>query len=317
MQKNRVPSLNLNHFNSADALVSRRFCEQVAGALSEFGFFTLNNTTLPPSLVDACYRESSNFFSQPDSWKQQHTPLGAHGQVGYVRFGTERAKDAEAHDLKEFWHVDRASVSACLSENPDNQGYWPVDFPAFAHSLSEMYVTLEKVAQAVLVAAARGCGVDDSTFVSTTMDAPSLLRVAYYPACDPKDHPKSLRAAPHEDINLITLLCASTAYGLEIQPPQGSWLALPIDHPSSIIVSSGDMFQNLTNGLFRSTTHRVVNHNDCREARLSMPFFVHPRPATDLTPMDWCVIKTSGKQDYSSITAGEYLSQRLKEIHLK
>ena len=38
----------------------------------------------------------------------------------------------------------------------------------------------------------------------------------------------------------------------------GTWIKVEGDE-RYIIVDSGDMIQNLTNGLFKSTTHRVVN----------------------------------------------------------
>jgi len=127
-------------------------------------------------------------------------------------------------------------------------------------------------------------------------------------------HPASLRSAPHEDINLITLLCEATADGLELLHRDGTWRAIQA-LPGQIIVDSGDMLQQLTNGLLKSTSHRVTNPTNNRSRRFSMPFFVHPRAEVDLSPLPQCVAKT-GEQSFSSITAGVYLQQRLKEIGL-
>jgi isopenicillin N synthase-like dioxygenase len=76
------------------------------------------------------------------------------------------------------------------------------------------------------------------------------------------------------------------------------------------------MLQNLTNGLLRSTTHRVTNPDNPQECRFSIPFFVHPRPEVDLTPLPTCVARTGGIPRFPSLTAGEYLAQRLREIGL-
>ena len=84
----------------------------------------------------------------------------------------------------------------------------------------------------------------------------------------------------------------------------------------AIIVDSGDMLQNLTNGLFKSTTHRVVNPKDANTRRDSMPMFVHPRNDIDLTPHPDFVAMTGGKANYAAIKAGDYLHQRWKEIGL-
>ena len=95
----------------------------------------------------------------------------------------------------------------------------------------------------------------------------------------------------------------------------GSWIEVEGNH-DHIIVDSGDMLENLTNGLFKSTTHRVVNPPDTFTDRYSMPMFVHPRNEIDLTPRPEFVEMTGGEVLYDSITAGEYLHQRLVEIGL-
>ncbi|WP_421656605.1 2OG-Fe(II) oxygenase family protein [Leptothermofonsia sp. ETS-13] len=127
-------------------------------------------------------------------------------------------------------------------------------------------------------------------------------------------HAASLRSAPHEDINLITLLCEATADGLELLRQDGTWLPIR-SLPGQIIVDSSDMLQQLTNERLKSTTHRVVNPANRRERRFPMPFFVHPRAEVDLTPLPGCIAKTGG-QKFPNITAGAYLQQRLREIGL-
>jgi isopenicillin N synthase-like dioxygenase len=76
------------------------------------------------------------------------------------------------------------------------------------------------------------------------------------------------------------------------------------------------MLQNITNGLYKSTTHRVVNPGDATSERYSIPCFVHARAECDLTPLASCVARTGGTPKFPSVTAGEYLEQRLREIGL-
>jgi isopenicillin N synthase-like dioxygenase len=138
--------------------------------------------------------------------------------------------------------------------------------------------------------------------------------IHYPPLADDRD-PRSVRAAPHEDINLITLLVEATDSGLEILSRQGKWV--PVVTPKNcIIVDAGDMLQNITNGCFKSTTHRVVNPNQSNGRRYSMPFFVHARGEVALDPLASCVAKKDGTVHYPAITAGEYLHKRLVEIGL-
>ncbi|MCS7292530.1 MAG: 2OG-Fe(II) oxygenase family protein [Gloeomargarita sp. SKYBB_i_bin120] len=137
--------------------------------------------------------------------------------------------------------------------------------------------------------------------------------MAHYPPLPAGLPPGILRAAPHTDINLITLLCGATSEGLELQQRDGTWWPVPV-LPEALVVDSGDMLQWLTNGLLRSTTHRVMNPTGQNVSRYSLPFFVHPRPEVELTPLPACVARTGGDARFGRITAGEYLHQRLQEI---
>ena len=77
------------------------------------------------------------------------------------------------------------------------------------------------------------------------------------------------------------------------------------------------MLQNPTNGFYKATTHRVVNPDNSKDPRFSMPFFVHARSEVDLNPLQSCIEKTGGEKKYPDITAGEYLHKRLVEIGSK
>ncbi len=106
----------------------------------------------------------------------------------------------------------------------------------------------------------------------------SMLRILHYPAQDGVVVEEGAeRAAAHEDINLITLLVAGSAPGLQAQDTRGNWHDVPCD-PGMIAVNTGDMLELATGGVFPSTTHRVVNPETGGGARFSMPMFVHPRP---------------------------------------
>jgi isopenicillin N synthase-like dioxygenase len=144
----------------------------------------------------------------------------------------------------------------------------------------------------------------------------SILRAIHY---GPILHEpgNAVRAAEHEDINLITLLMGASAEGLEILSKAGTWVPVTA-LPDQIVVNVGDMLQRLTNHRLKSTTHRVVNPPRERwsEPRFSIPFFLHPQPAMPLDALPSCV-PAGGKPIDPPITAGAYLDERLREIGLK
>jgi isopenicillin N synthase-like dioxygenase len=133
--------------------------------------------------------------------------------------------------------------------------------------------------------------------------AQTLLRVLHYPPLGGDEEEGAVRAAAHEDINLITLLVAATAPGLQLRDARGDWHDVPAD-PGTIVVNAGDMLQMATDGHYRSTSHRVVNPpaREASRSRLSMPLFLHPRKEVRLSDRH---------------TAGSYLEERLREIGLK
>jgi len=97
----------------------------------------------------------------------------------------------------------------------------------------------------------------------------------------------------------------------------GKWI--PVDTlPGTIVVNIGDMMQRLTNHVLPSTTHRVVNVPAAYtgESRYSIPYFFHPDPDFDISTLSGCVSDDNPNRYPQSITADEYLTERLIEIGL-
>ena len=118
-----------------------------------------------------------------------------------------------------------------------------------------------------------------------------------------------MRAAEHEDINLMTLLPPSPQSGLELLTREGEWRPIRAIE-GQIIVDTGDMMSRITNGALPATTHRVVNPEGEPEARYSMPFFVHPHVDAVLEVLPPC----RGDADPPPVRAQDFLMERLRAI---
>jgi isopenicillin N synthase-like dioxygenase len=307
MVQQTIPVLDLAAFR--DKQRRGDFVKGVAAALETIGFFALINSEIDQTLIHQAYLEAERFFLLPEADKRRYEYPQLHGQRGFIRFGQEHAKNHSAPDLKEFWHLGRA-------DHQDPR--FPYDLnptPQFLPIFGTLFAQMERCGLELLEAIALSLGEDQQLLHQMATDGESILRVIHYPPLPPNAQPESLRAAPHEDINLITLLCEATDDGLELLQPDGTWLAVR-SIPGQIIVDSGDMLQWLTNGLYRSTTHRVINPSQTRQRRFSLPFFLHPRLEVDLTPLHSCVERL-GQANFGPITAGAYLAQRLAEIGLQ
>jgi isopenicillin N synthase-like dioxygenase len=310
-----IPVVDLHDYVHGTAEQKDQFIKGVGNALREVGFFALTNHTVSPELIRDTYAQTAELFELPEATKKSYEVPGLKGQRGYTSFGKEHAKDSKAPDLKEFWHVGQD----LSTEHPRSAGYppnvWPTELKDFQRVMVDVYRRLESAAFSILEACAFYIGEEKSLIRDTAIDGNSILRLIHYPPVPADRDPSSIRAGAHEDINLITLLIDATASGLEILDRRNQWV--PVVTPKGcIIVDAGDMLQNLTNGFFKSTTHRVVNPNSSRERRYSAPFFVHARGEVSLNPLASCVKATVGKKVYPNITADAYLLQRLKEIGL-
>jgi isopenicillin N synthase-like dioxygenase len=250
----------------------------------------------------------------PAETKEQYGKVFG-GQRGYTSFGKEHAKDAKVGDLKEFWHVGRelGPEQPATSDYPAN--VWPKEIESFQETNLELYRQLEDTARILMRALGDYFGLEDREYFRKSIEGGnSILRAIHYPPLLPHHDPRAVRAAAHEDINMITILCEATSSGLEIQTHDGQWMAIDALE-GQLVVDAGDMLSRLTNNVIPSTTHRVVNPEGENTARYSLPFFVHPYSEFDITCLPQCDTPDNPAK-YPPITAGEFLKQRLREIGL-
>jgi isopenicillin N synthase-like dioxygenase len=311
-----IPSVDLNDFLSGDAQRKLNFVNQLGKAYEDIGFVAVRGHFLSDELSNKLYSQVKQFFALSDEAKSKYEIPGLAGQRGYTSFGKEHAKGRTAGDLKEFWqfgqYVD--ANDTLRAEYPDNVNV--TELPDFNRLGKEAYQTLEKTGKYMLRAISLYLGLDEFYFDDKIEKGNSILRAIHYGPIldDPKD---AVRAAEHEDINLITLLMGASAEGLEVLNKQGEWVAITA-LPEQLVVNVGDMLQRLTNNKLKSTTHRVVNppREKWGTSRYSIPFFLHPVSSMPLDCLPSC-ITTDNPLHYEPITAGEYLDERLREIGLK
>jgi isopenicillin N synthase-like dioxygenase len=293
------------------ATLPARSAERIREALEELGFVRIAGHGVDATLIDDAYRAFAEFFSLSSEEKRRWGG-SAGGQRGFTDFGVEHARDNSAPDLKEFFHVGQSVPprNAEVSVYPDN--VWPAAAPGLRAVAQALYQQLERCSRTLLHALAESYGLPSERFAGLVDAGNSVLRALHYPVIQ-QPPPGALRAAPHQDINLITLLCGATGPGLEIYS-RGRWVAVAHE-PGEIVVDTGDMLSRLTNGVLPSTLHRVVEPQGKREARYSLPFFAHPRPECDLTASAPFVTPNRPRQ-HEPTTAGRYLAERLREIGL-
>jgi isopenicillin N synthase-like dioxygenase len=307
----RVPQLSLRSYTEGNSQDQILFVDQLMTGLKDYGFIVLKDHLVEQAKVDAAYDLLKKFYALPEETKFQYCGNNA-GQRGYTPFKKEHAKDSKFGDLKEFWHVGRELAATSVYKGVYPENVWPTEIANFKTIMMDLYDSMDKTSVVLLEAIGKGLDLPSNYFKDMVHDGNSILRAIHYPPIVNQDTANSVRAAAHEDINLITLLVGATDSGLELLDRDGTWLPVH-SNPGEIVVDTGDMMSRLTNEVLPATTHRVVNPKDSNTTRYSMPFFVHPHSNAVLSCIPSC--KGNGAK-FSDISAGDFLIQRLKEIGL-
>jgi isopenicillin N synthase-like dioxygenase len=307
-----VPTLDIRRYDTDRAA----FVAELGAAYREFGFCCISGHGIDKALVDGAYDAFQRFFALPTETKMKYHVPGSGGARGYTPFKVETAKDSAHPDLKEFWHVGREIPRDSKFADVMAPNLWPTEVPDFKRYGYGLFEALDALGTRVLRALALHIGLPEDYFEDKTDLGNSILRPIHYPPITQDDIP-NVRAGAHEDINFITLLVGASAEGLEVLTREGEWLPITTQG-DAIVVNIGDMLQRLTNHVYPSTTHRVVNpkNDNARKPRYSVPFFLHPNPDVVLDPVPECITPDNPSRYDSSITSHEYLLQRLREIKL-
>ncbi len=288
------------------------FVNELYQGLQDCGFVVLRDHGIRTEQLDLAYSLVRQLFDLPLDVKMKYDS-GSGGARGYTAFGRENAAGNPHSDLKEFWHIGQelSTDSPYFGSYPEN--LWPAELPQFRASLGGLYRQLESIGVTMLGLLGEAMDLEPQFFARMIKDGNSVYRLLHYPAVAGLDTSKSMRAAPHADINLLTLLLGATDSGLELLDHDGNWIPVKSE-ANDIVLDTGDMMSRLTNDVLPSTVHRVVNPPQSNSSRYSMPFFLHPHSAASLACLPQCYGATGPK--YPPITAGEFLQQRLEEIGL-
>ena len=307
----QVPTLDIRRYHSdRDAFVA-----ELGAAYREFGFCCISGHGITRELIDGSYEAFQRFFALPTETKMKYHVAGSGGARGYTPFKVETAKDSQYADLKEFWHIGREIPRDSKFADVMPPNLWPSEVSDFKSYGYGLYEALDQLGTRVLRALALHVGLPEHYFDDKTDQGNSILRPIHYPPIT-LDNIPNVRAGAHEDINFITLLVGASAEGLEVLS-DGEWLPITTEG-DAIVVNIGDMLQRLTNHVYPSTSHRVVNpqNENARKPRYSVPYFLHPNPDVVLDPVPECITPDNPSRYNTSISSHEYLMQRLREIKL-
>lgn len=265
--------------------------QDFANGLKQIGFAVIENHPIDQALIDEAYQAWGAFFNSDEKYQYAFDPKKHDGFISQSL--SETAKGFEVPDIKEFYHYyawGRCPTSLLTLTQ------------TLAAAMTDMAKTLLTWIEEHMPAAVS----EKLSMPLTKMIEGSeltLLRFIHYPPLTGNEPAGAVRAAAHEDINLLTVLPSATTGGLQVKDQCGEWLDVPC-RAGRIVINAGDMLQECTGHYYPSTTHRVINPEGdaAKQSRLAMPLFLHPRDDVRLS---------------DRYTAGSYRLERYEELGLK
>lgn len=318
-------------------------------AAREQGFLFVEGHDFTQEEVDILFTLSKQFFEEtPDDVKSQYSINK--NNIGYTHFTNEQLDPRKARDFKEGYNfgfinfktgqfnINEAEYMG--KENTDSQrtSGSKNDVPTFFQSKQELISRttqkLHATAARILEVMTRGLQVEDPEFFTSKHrpDKPSgcVFRMLRYPLIREDldatlDYDPTIRAGAHTDYGSLTLLFQREGQqGLQLQTgdPENNdgWTEVPFVRSKyegkapPLVVNFGDLLSYWTNGVLKSTVHRVkFSPGESRESdRYSIVFFVHPENSTLLTPVPSELVASAGNGAAPpTITAAQHLQERL------
>ena len=145
---------------------------------------------------------------------------------------------------------------------------WPEEqvSPGFAQNAKATAALFDSIARALLCVFERVLG-QAAGFLRYE---PGYMALKHYPGKPAGEHDKDdAGLQEHSDAVVFTMLTQSTE-SLQIKCRNGSWLTVPADPGTRLLVIPGDWMELFTNGLIPAVRHRVL---DTEKPRTSLAFF--------------------------------------------
>ncbi|KAF2670249.1 Clavaminate synthase-like protein [Microthyrium microscopicum] len=287
----------------------------LSSACTTHGFFYLTDHGIPPERLKQVLTLTRNFFKTASpADKERLARQDPDGARGFQRLGenvTLGKRDAhEAVDFYREWDESNSSLRP-KDGTLGGKNLWP-EQPADLKAEMNKYVEeVLKVGSVLVEAMGRALGLDGdeaNELVRCTDKSFWVMRMIGYPPLE--DCAEGVSCGEHTDYGCVTLLLADeTPNALQVLTRSGEWIyANPI--PGAYVVNIGDMIERWTNGLWKSTLHRVIHTGS--NYRVSVPFFFEPNFNARIRPLKKCIEKTGGKEIGDEVVYGDHLIGKIK-----
>ncbi|GAB7356170.1 hypothetical protein MBLNU459_g6761t1 [Dothideomycetes sp. NU459] len=326
-----VPVIDISSTFSSSLADKQAVAAQIRDACTNSGFFQIVGHNVPQSARSGVLDQAGRFFKtltpaqkdalhvrhspymrgfepadytyvNPDDWETEQVPETKEG----FNWGYEERLDPTGGDGK-YTELDGSAV---------NGNVWPAeaDLPGFFDGIKAYYSEVLALARHLFRLFALSLDLPERHFDDMMTHPGGIARLLFYPPSkdpqplDPNHKDKEIGLGAHSDYECFTILLSSSVSGLEILSPDNVWTPAPAAE-GAFIINVADFLMRWTNGIYKSTVHRVVNRT--ANERYSVPFFFSVNYDQLVETLPSCVSEENPSK-YPPIRAGEYVLERLK-----
>ncbi|XP_022016874.1 2-oxoglutarate-Fe(II) type oxidoreductase hxnY isoform X1 [Helianthus annuus] len=315
----KASNLNSIDLSSPDISTSVSLLKQ---ACMDSGFFYVTNHGISEEFMNQVFTQSKNFFDLPLEEKMKLLRNEKHR--GYTPVLDELLDPANQlqGDHKEGFYIG----VELPEDDPEAQrtfygpNLWPDSdiLPGWRQTMEKYHQQAMEVVKKTARLIALALDLDANFFEQPEMLGKpiAVLRLLHYPVAGQVSEPAKgiYGAGAHSDYGLITLLATDGVSGLQICKDKDAkprvWEDVqPLK--GAFVVNLGDMLERWSNGIFRSTLHRVLGNG---QKRYSIPYFVEPSHDCVVECLPTCQSRENPPK-YPRVKCEAYLLQRYQDTH--
>ncbi|KAK7401905.1 hypothetical protein VNO78_13758 [Psophocarpus tetragonolobus] len=280
-----IPLIDLGRLS-----VDREECmKEIAEAAREWGFFQVVNHGIQPELLKNLQIEQKKVFYQPFKNKSTQVNFCSSLSAKAYRWGNPFATNLRQLSWSEAFHFYLTDIS-CMDQHQSLRSI----LEAFTRRMFSLAESLGEILACKM-------NTKSNFFQEHCLPKTSFIRLNRYPPCPLSSKVHGL--LPHCDTSFLTIVHQDHVGGLQLLK-DGKWVGVN-PNPLALVVNIGDLFQALSNGVYKSIKHRVVATE--KVERFSTAFFY--------CPLEDAVIKSHIKPPlYRKFTLKEYRQQTEKDV---
>jgi isopenicillin N synthase-like dioxygenase len=277
-QMTTIPIIDFGRMFSPSLGDRRAVAAEIRQACLTNGFFYIKSSGIRDDAIERVLSAGRQFFALPEAFKNALNKENSRAGRGYETLRGQRLEAGAQTDLKEGFKMgthlppDDPRVIAGWPQHGPNQ--WPEGMPDWRATLESYHSSMVGLARRIMAALALSLGIEENYFDEAFEDSIATVRLLHYPPQNPDAGADARGAGAHTDWGAITILLQDSVGGLQIYDGDDRWIEAP-PVPGTFIINLGDLVPRWTNGLYRSTRHRVINRSG-RE-RYSVAFFFDGR----------------------------------------